>query len=125
MKLTRLSTGKYGTFGEIKLKSGKVIKTLELEWKDNQQKISCIPTGTYECALTQSPKFGQVYTVKNVPNRSHILIHAGNWISDIQGCILLGMSADETRLYDSKKALKLFMDDLNNKPFDLEIIKDY
>lgn len=65
--------------------------TLELPWKQNQRNISCIPTGTYHVDKTNSGKFGAgTFAVNNVPDRSLIRIHQGNYTRQIQGCILLG-----------------------------------
>ena len=59
----------------------------------------CIPEGEYEIRLTNSPHFGRVYEVMNVPDRTHILIHKGNfccarghteYVTDSYGCILPG-----------------------------------
>ncbi|MWN30999.1 MULTISPECIES: DUF5675 family protein [unclassified Gilliamella] len=125
MKLTRLKTSEHGTFGKLQLPSGTILSTLELLWKDNQRQISCIPVAIYQCDIVNSPKFGRVYQVKDVPNRSHILIHAGNWTKDTQGCILVGMSNNDTQLFESKKALNLLMSELNGQSFKLEIIEAY
>lgn len=125
MKLTRLKTSINGIFGEIQLPSGKVLSTLELQWKNNQRQISCIPAANYQCDIVNSPKFGRVYQVKDVPNRSHILIHAGNWTKDTSGCILVGMSNNDTQLFESKKALSLLMNELNGQPFKLEVVENY
>ncbi|OCG71911.1 hypothetical protein A9G43_03935 [Gilliamella sp. Occ3-1] len=125
MKLTRLKTSARGTFGKIQLPSGAVLSTLELPWLNNQRQISCIPASIYQCDIVNSPKFGRVYQVKDVPNRSHILIHAGNWTKDTQGCILVGMSNNDTQLFESKKALNLLMNELNGKSFKLEVIENY
>lgn len=65
-------------------------KTLELPWLNNQQYISCIPTGTYQGRKHNSPKFGETIHILNVPDRSEILIHKGNYNKDTLGCILLG-----------------------------------
>lgn len=65
-------------------------KTLELPWKDNQRRISCIPEGNYQAIKHRSPKFGDTFWIQNVPNRSEILIHAGNYYRDTLGCILPG-----------------------------------
>lgn len=123
----------YGTFGTITLPDGKQFDTLELPDKDNKRQISCIPEGVYQCNIINSPKFGQVYGVLNVPNRANILIHAGNYggdvekgyRSDILGCILLGKGRgklnDQPVVVSSKVALKEFMAALNNEPFELEI----
>lgn len=83
-----------GTFGLFSFGINN-LKSLELPWRDNLPKVSCIPPGTYECRLVLSPKFGRVYEVKNVPNRSHVLIHSANLAGDeklgyttqLQGCI--------------------------------------
>jgi len=65
-------------------------KTLELPWLNNQQKISCIPTGTYKVVKRTSPKYGNHFHILDVPGRSFILIHHGNYYSDVLGCILPG-----------------------------------
>jgi hypothetical protein len=65
-------------------------KTLELPWKDNERKVSCIPIGKYDVVKRKSPKYGNHFHVQDVPNRDMILIHSGNYISDILGCILPG-----------------------------------
>ena len=72
--------------------------SLELPWKHNQRNISCIPAGTYTVNIRQSPKYGRIYWILEVPDRSYILIHSGNWAGDVSrglkthtnGCILLG-----------------------------------
>lgn len=65
-------------------------KTLELPWKDNQRNISCIPEGKYEVIVRDVPHRGKHFHILNVPGRSLILIHVGNYYSDIHGCILPG-----------------------------------
>ena len=70
-------------------------KTLELPWRDNESNISCIPTGTYQATKRVSNKYKHSYHVKNpgkdqVVDRQWILIHPGNFYTDIRGCILLG-----------------------------------
>ena len=65
-------------------------KTLELPWKTNARQISCIPEGSYRTIKHSSPKFKQSFWLQDVPNRSEILIHAGNFTSQILGCILPG-----------------------------------
>jgi len=64
---------------------------LELSWKNNFKGVSCIPEGTYKVCKHNSPKFGKSLWVQDVPNRSEILIHRGNYNSDILGCIIIGM----------------------------------
>ena len=64
--------------------------SLELPWLDNQRRVSCIPTGTYKARKHNSPKFGKSLWLQDVPNRSEILVHKGNYHFDILGCILIG-----------------------------------
>ena len=66
--------------------------TLELPWRNNERMVSCIPLGTYDVIPRTSAKFKNHLYVTDVPNRSFILIHQGNYHSDILGCILVGSS---------------------------------
>jgi len=70
--------------------NGSTFHSLELPWKDNQRRVSCIPPGVYPLVRHVSPKFGECYWVRNVPGRSEILIHPGNYHTQILGCILPG-----------------------------------
>jgi len=64
--------------------------SLELPWLNNQNYISCIPKGSYKAKKHNSPKFGECLWIQDVPNRSEILIHKGNYYTDILGCVLIG-----------------------------------
>lgn len=64
--------------------------TLELPWLDNQKRISCIPKGTYNVEKRYSTKYKSHFHILDVPNRSYILIHNGNFNSQTLGCILVG-----------------------------------
>jgi len=83
------------TLGRLVLFEGSKIilqlYTLELPDLGNQQNISCIPEGKYEVHRICSPKFGKCFHVQDVPGRSEILIHKGNYNKDTHGCILIGM----------------------------------
>lgn len=68
------------------------IYTLEMPWLNNEVRRSCIPTGQYRCSPHSGARFKDVWHLHNVPNRSAILIHQGNTVKDIQGCILFGLS---------------------------------
>lgn len=70
-------------------------KTLELPWRDNERNISCIPTGKYQAVKRVSEKYKHSYHIKSpgeqeVNGRSFVLIHPGNYYTDIRGCILIG-----------------------------------
>lgn len=94
-RIIRAASTDQGTFGRLLLDDGQALFTTELPWRNNATQRSCIPPGTYTCALVNSPKFGRVYGVQNVPGRSHVLIHPANvagdvamgWDSQLQGCI--------------------------------------
>ena len=123
-----------GTFGKLSTDSGFMCFTGELPWRDNKSDISCIPAGVYQCGLVASNKFGSVYMVTTVPDRTEILIHAGNFCgnkskgfkSDVEGCILLGRAigdlGGQRGVKNSKDAVKSFMADRNGEPFTLTIM---
>lgn len=76
--------------------------TLELAWRENKRKVSCIPPRAYVCKRHRSPRFGDCWKVfeshgGEVSGRSEILIHPANYASsdpnyksDLQGCIAFG-----------------------------------
>lgn len=88
--LLRVGQSKRGTFGVLRYEQVPFALTLERPWEDNETYISCIPAGRYTCRRVRSMRFGDTYEVCNVPGRSHVLFHKGNYISDTQGCILVG-----------------------------------
>ena len=63
---------------------------LELPWKDNQRNISCIPKGRYKVVHYSSAKYPDVFEITNVPDRTAILIHSGNYNTHTEGCLLIG-----------------------------------
>lgn len=137
--LTRTETSTAGTFGTLTI-DGKSWRTGELPWVDNKPSMSCIPPGTYQVEVVKSPKFGpDTYEIKAVPDRSHVLIHAGNFCgdiscglkSDVEGCILLGKDvipllndkkAMQKGVSQSKVAMAEFKALTQNKPFELTIV---
>lgn len=64
--------------------------TLELPWKNNTRKVSCIPKGVYKVLKRLSPKYGDHFHIQDVPNRDLILIHPANYVTDLLGCIAVG-----------------------------------
>ena len=80
------------TLGVLEYKDFKCF-TLELPWLQNRRNISCIPKADfYKCVKHESPKHGEVIKITNVYDRDHILIHKGNFVRQIEGCILVGDS---------------------------------
>ena len=93
--LTRTREDDYQTLGELSVYDNSLgeifkCKTLELPWKDNKRRVSRIPSNHYEIVKHISPRFGKSLWIKDVPNRSEILIHRGNYHRDTLGCILVG-----------------------------------
>jgi hypothetical protein len=62
--------------------------TLELPWKDNRPRVSCIPSGEYSLAITDSFKFKRpMLLVQDVPGRAGIRVHNVNHWGELRGCI--------------------------------------
>ena len=129
MKITlkRLSDDGVQTLGILTNVTGKVYQTLELAWKKNAKQISCIPKGVYKVRKRTSAKYGEHFHILNVPNRDFILLHHGNYHTDILGCILPGKGlADINKdgrldVTGSRQAMKELLSTLP-KEFELEII---
>jgi hypothetical protein len=88
--LKRLSDDGYQTLGLLYNPSTTVYHVLELPWKNNQPKISCIPKGTYDVEKRYTDDRGWHFHVLNVPDRDKILMHIGNFFTDVKGCLLPG-----------------------------------
>lgn len=96
MKVTidRLTEGENQTEGLLTVYQGeeKIFNcyTLELPWKDNEKRVSCIPKGVYNVEKRQSTKYKHHFHILDVPNRSYILIHQANFVRQLKGCIAVG-----------------------------------
>jgi hypothetical protein len=80
------------TLGRLSLPGGFQCFTLELPWLENESNVSCIPKGTYRAFKRVSSRNGNVFELRNVPQRTSIQCHSGNYTRQIQGCILVGSS---------------------------------
>lgn len=90
------------TIGIITNFSGLSKKTIELPWKDNAPRVSCIPNGVYQFVKEYSPHAKKKrIELKGVAGRSEIQIHAGTKTEDVKGCIGIGAKYDEIEFYDS------------------------
>ncbi len=69
-----------------------MVHTLELPWKDNKLRVSCIPCGTYLVKKRKSAKYGWHFHITDVEGRSYILIHNANYFHQLKGCIAVGNS---------------------------------
>jgi len=130
--LIRYAYTNNGTFGTLIHGEEVVCATLELPYKDNRRNISCIPIGAYtmnRCRVSpqygrDSSRFGDTFCIESVPNRSKILIHAGNTTKDTRGCILVGERARADRVINSRLALNRLLYDLRNHDTASLIIRD-
>ena len=137
MILLRVRESDEGTFGYAAVGS-EVFRSLELPDYDNARNISRIPAGEYdiEYIKTRRPFSGRwfSYWLKDVPDRSGILIHAGNWAGDrlkgfkthSWGCILLGQRVGtlggQKAVLSSRLAINAFNEAMKHKSGKLRII---
>jgi len=132
MELLLLRTyGTLGTQGRLLLQGEEICKTIELPWRGNARKISCIPEGRYPLKKRYSRKFGWHFHVTKVPERSLILIHPANCArKELQGCIapvttLTGEGAGRSSRVVFEQLKKRFFPILEEgKPIYLTLQKD-
>lgn len=96
-----------GTNGRIYFQDRFICYTIELPWRNNKRRRSCIPEGRYRLYKQQYARHGEQIGLLAVPGRDAILIHAANHAErELLGCIapvsrLLGAG----RGLESQKAL--------------------
>ena len=77
-----------GTNGKLECEGKFICYAIELPWKNNEKRVSCIPEGKYFIRKRYSPKFKWHLEVVDVQNRSYILFHpANNALRELNGCI--------------------------------------
>lgn len=111
LKRIYLSTAVHG---ELTLNGKHIAYTIELPWRENKKRISCIPEGTYILRKRYSEKFKWHFVLLDVPNRSGILIHPANDAQkELQGCIApVTKITGEGKGILSRKALQVLTDAL-------------
>ncbi len=115
--LIRDSFSDKAVIGKLYLNSEFYGHTLELAWKDNQKRVSCIPKGVYEVKKRHTQKSKYKYEhlhILDVPDRELILMHIGNYPKNSKGCILLGNTRALNFVGDSRKAFYKLMYDLGS-----------
>ena len=123
-----------GTLGGLFMEDGRLLcHTIELPWRANKPYLSCIPEGEYLVIPWQSSRFGKAYHVVQVPGRSSILFHAGNWAGDSEkdlrtnswGCILPGQGSGrlclQKAVLNSRRAMNLLRNWAGQDDFTLKI----
>ena len=136
VRLTRFAYSDEGTRGKLYLPSGEVFCTMELPWKGNRRRVSCIPVGSYQCVWGRSPKSAQCSIVLDVKGRAEILFHNGNYAgdpekgykTDSEGCILVGSKhgilSGQRAVTGSLAARALFERVMAEQSFLLEIVSE-
>lgn len=98
---------------------------LELPWRNNQQNISRIPAGIYVGIRERHGRYGWLYRLQNVPDRTGVLFgHIGNWAGDVsmgkksnsEGCLILGTTFGDRMVSNSGKAIEEFAKVVQNGP---------
>jgi len=87
--------------------------TLELPWKNNERRVSCIPVGEYDIVPRWSQKYTNHLHILDVPNRDFILIHESNFVRQLEGCIAVGrrrIDIDGDGLIDVTESVKTKLD---------------
>ena len=106
------------TIGELFLNGERMCDTLELPYRDNKRSISCIPAGQYDVRLRlarESATRDYLHLlVKDVKDRSHILVHRGNKPSHTKGCILVGLTSKQDFVGNSTLALDILLKEIIN-----------
>ena len=110
--LVRDYAGPDCTLGTLALPTGEVLQALERPWREDppwlcgKRDTSCLPAGKYALELHDSPLHPKTFCLVNhalqvyhlpadIPHgqlggRTACLIHAGNYVTDVEGCAILG-----------------------------------
>ncbi|HBD11001.1 MAG TPA: hypothetical protein DCZ13_02570 [Porticoccaceae bacterium] len=127
MILWRDAYTEMGTFGRLVLPSGREVYTCERPWLANRESVSCIPEGVYTIRArlsnvvkrTSGGKYAKGWEVQSVPGRSYIMIHPGNTMDDVEGCILVGSSLGYVKgkwaVLNSRATFDVVMDELRSR----------
>lgn len=113
----------YGTLGVLRLGEFSCW-TLERAWHDNERNVSCIPEGRYAVAPDREGRWTGYPELQSVPGRSEIIIHPANRVSELQGCIAVGLTrhiADEHMTIGSSRLAYNALIHRAGKTFTLEI----
>ena len=131
VRLTRLEDNFiYGTFGVLSIDDKVFCVTLEPPDQLNATSISSIPAQQYMCKRYSSAKYPSTFQVMNVPGRTKILFHAGNFVDNTEGCILLarkfGVLKGARAVLNSGDTFKRFIEIMNGADeFRLTVVEHY
>lgn len=121
MKLTlnRSIFAEFDTEGEVSIDSVFECYSLELPNVDGKPG-SCISPGIYDVRLQPSPKFlrnpdpwvqqfaNRMPHILDIPGRSLIMFHWGNFVENTDGCVLVGRTRGPNEVEQSRAAFETF-----------------
>lgn len=87
--------------------------TVECPWQHNARFVSCVPDGAYRLGPHDSIKHPGTYRLTEgggLTDRSGILIHVGNMVTDTTGCICPGITRHDMAVLQSADALRVLND---------------
>lgn len=125
MLAERFVYSRFGTLSRL-LVEDLELYLIELPWRGNERNRSCIPEGVYPFQKHDSPRHGETLWLRDVPERSEILIHSANGPHQLDGCLAPGIAYDwwaehnELCVVDSREALRKLLDAADDEG-DLEI----
>lgn len=99
-----------------------MVYTIERPWIPTEEHLggknfeSCVPDGVYSLQPFDSDNHHNVWILESTsldvfkfpsdkPGRWAILIHVGNYVDDVVGCIAPGLTTDGKNVYNSRKAM--------------------
>jgi len=106
LQLVRYCYGPQCVLGLLKIEE-LALWTVEKPWVGNQVFVSCIPDGTYPLVAFDSESHRNSWVITPVPGRTGILIHPGNTVDDVSGCIAPGTRQDGMVVYNSREACRM------------------
>lgn len=122
------------TIGTVFFKGEFVCYTVERPWLNNQKTFSCIPAGTYDLSRYDSAKHPDCFSLTchdlgvgltREYHRNYILIHVGNFPSDVEGCIAPGLGLHPStwgvaNSRDAMNKLRLLIKNKNIKQMEIK-----
>ena len=96
--------------GALYVAGQEVARTLELPWRDNQAQVSRVPAGSYQAKIRADGALRWRVELRDVPNRTHVQLHVGNYPRQTEGCVLVGEDVSSSNgtcsLKNSAKAME-------------------
>lgn len=108
-----------------------ICNTIELPWKENKKRVSCIPEGRYAVRLRYSQRFGRHLILQDVKDRDLILVHPANdAMRELRGCIapvttLTGMGKGSGSVKAMRKLMAIVLPVIEKEPVFITIKSDH